>query len=184
MMLDGSYMVDAPVQEVWNFLIDIPRMVVCLPGMRKVEQTDEKTFTGVVALKLGAVTTSFKGTIVKLDEQPPNALRARVHAWDARTASILTGEFCVNLNSVNPANDSSQTQVDYAFELSIRGRLNQFQQSSIDASFQNLLDEFIACARTRIESPSDAAFRQSASPTPLQKRFIRLGQAIRQLFKS
>ncbi len=149
MIIEGSFTIQAPLQEVWTFLNDLEQVSKCMPGVERVEQTDDKTYTGVVTVKVGPIASSFQGNVVKTLEEPPRRLNARLQGRDAKTASMVTGEFASELNSPS----GSQTEVKYKFDVAIRGRLGQFGQAVILDTSRQLTDQFVACVRTRIERP-------------------------------
>src|SRR3979411_986335 len=63
------FVVKAPPAAVWGFLTDPQRVARCMPGATITDRIDEKTFAGTMAVKVGPVSTSYKGKIVfeKLD---------------------------------------------------------------------------------------------------------------------
>ena len=61
--LKEEFEIAAPIDEVWTFLMDPQRMIVCLPGASVTEIVDDKQFIGSVKLKIGAITAKYNGTI-------------------------------------------------------------------------------------------------------------------------
>ncbi|RLQ21077.1 carbon monoxide dehydrogenase [Seongchinamella sediminis] len=61
--LKEVFQVAAPIDEVWKFLMDPERMIVCLPGATVTEIINDKQFIGSVKLKIGAITAKYAGTI-------------------------------------------------------------------------------------------------------------------------
>src|SRR6266851_3348353 len=64
------FVVKAPPAAVWGFLTDPQRVAHCMPGAAITDRIDEKTFAGTMAVKVGPVSTSYKGKVVfeRLDE--------------------------------------------------------------------------------------------------------------------
>ena len=56
--------VDAPIDSVWQFVIDPESVVTCMPGAELVEKIDDRTYIGRVKVKLGAITTAYEGKVV------------------------------------------------------------------------------------------------------------------------
>jgi len=160
MIIEGSFTVDAPLEETWNFLIDFERMSVCMPGVEEVARVDQNSYSGKVTVKVGPIATSFQGKVIKTLEEPPHLLKAKLQGRDAKTASMVTGEFTSELSEP----EASKTEVAYKFDIAIRGRLGQFGQAVILDTSRQLTDEFVACVRKRVEqpdAPADAAAPQS-----------------------
>ena len=56
-----SFVVKAPPDKVWAFLTDPRRAASALPGAAVTEQTDERNFAGTITVKVGPVSTSYRG---------------------------------------------------------------------------------------------------------------------------
>jgi carbon monoxide dehydrogenase subunit G len=56
-----SFVVKAPADKVWAFLTDPRRAASALPGATVTEQTDDKTFAGTITVKVGPVSTQYRG---------------------------------------------------------------------------------------------------------------------------
>src|SRR5262249_56902207 len=69
--IEEEFEVRAPVQQVWEYLIDPAKVVVCIPGAELLEARDERTFVGAVKVKVGPMSMSFKGLMkfTEVDEQ-------------------------------------------------------------------------------------------------------------------
>jgi carbon monoxide dehydrogenase subunit G len=160
MIIEGSFTVDAALEETWNFLIDFERMSVCMPGVEEVARESEDTYSGKVTVKVGPIATSFQGKVIKTLEEAPHLLKAKLQGRDAKTASMVTGEFISELSEPQ----AGKTEVAYKFDIAIRGRLGQFGQAVILDTSRQLTDEFVACVRKRVEqpdAPADASAPQS-----------------------
>ena len=64
--IEEEFEVRAPVQQVWEYLIDPAKVVVCIPGAELLETKDEGSFVGAVKVKLGPMSMSFKGLMKSL----------------------------------------------------------------------------------------------------------------------
>src|SRR3972149_10736318 len=58
-----SFEVEAPIEKVWQFLLDPNGGVLCMPGAALDEIVDESTFLGRVKVKVGPISTSYKGKV-------------------------------------------------------------------------------------------------------------------------
>jgi carbon monoxide dehydrogenase subunit G len=59
--IEERFEVQAPVERVWQYLIDPQRVVQCLPGAELLEQKDDGTFIGAIKVKVGPLSMSYKG---------------------------------------------------------------------------------------------------------------------------
>jgi carbon monoxide dehydrogenase subunit G len=152
MIIEGDFTINAPMEQAWNFLIDVERMSVCMPGVEKVEKTGADTYTGVVTVKVGPIATSFQGEVKIIEQEPPEFLKARLQGRDRKTASMVTGEFSSVISSL----EENLTRVGYTFDIKIRGRLGQFGQAVIQDTSRQLTNEFVECVRARVENPDSS----------------------------
>ena len=59
--ISKTFVVNAAPEAVWSFLIDLPRVARCLPGAAIGEKLDEKTSTGTMTIKVGPVSSTYRG---------------------------------------------------------------------------------------------------------------------------
>ena len=59
MLIENSFTVARPVDEVWNYLLDVEKIAPCLPGAELTETIDDHTWKGKVNMKLGPISMSF-----------------------------------------------------------------------------------------------------------------------------
>lgn len=78
MDLTNEFVVPLDPSETWKILLDIKRIMPCVPGAELLEVLDEQTYKGKVSIKLGPVALAFVGT-------------AKFEALDeaAKTAKVL-----------------------------------------------------------------------------------------------
>jgi uncharacterized protein len=79
MDFENSFQVPLPPERAWPLLLDVARIVPCMPGAELTETIDASTFKGKVTVRLGPVTLNFAGT-VKFTEIDPAHYRARADA--------------------------------------------------------------------------------------------------------
>src|SRR5262249_18461379 len=59
-----TFVVNAAPDAVWSFLTDLPRVARCLPGAAIGEKIDEKTSSGTMTIKVGPVSSTYRGKVV------------------------------------------------------------------------------------------------------------------------
>ena len=57
----NQFHVPLPLAEAWKLMLDVPRILPCLPGARLLETMEGNRYRGSVAVKLGPVKLSFDG---------------------------------------------------------------------------------------------------------------------------
>ena len=79
MKLEQSFDVRAPVERVWETLIDIERVAPCLPGAEITEAGEDGTYRGTFSVRLGPTTAAYRGEL-KLAEVDQDARRVVMSA--------------------------------------------------------------------------------------------------------
>jgi carbon monoxide dehydrogenase subunit G len=79
MQFTNDFEVSLPPDQAWPILMDVERIVPCMPGAELVEIVDDKTFKGKVGVKLGPVALSFLCNAV-FEEIDNTAHTARIKA--------------------------------------------------------------------------------------------------------
>ena len=62
MQLENSFTVQAPPERVFAYLLDVNKVVGCVPGAELAEVVDPTTFKGKVKVKVGPITVAYSGT--------------------------------------------------------------------------------------------------------------------------
>lgn len=152
MIIEETFTIEAPIQKVWDFFLNIQQVSTCVPGA-EVKQIDPQNYDGTLTVKVGPIGASFSGSVTLTQQTAPTVLEATLKAKDKMTASTVQGKFTSTLTSVSP----SQTSVNYSIDVAIRGKLGQFGQTVIQDTGKRLSAEFLACVKSQIEVPEGAA---------------------------
>jgi carbon monoxide dehydrogenase subunit G len=75
--LDHPFSTDKPIDENWNAILDLERLVPCVEGGTVLERTGPESVKAEIKLKMGAMSLTFKGT-VEVAERDEAAHRALV----------------------------------------------------------------------------------------------------------
>src|SRR5581483_16826 len=73
--LDHRFTTDKPIDESWQAILDLERLVPCVQGGRVIEKTGPESVKAEIKVKMGAMSLTYAGT-VSVTEQDPNAHRA------------------------------------------------------------------------------------------------------------
>jgi uncharacterized protein len=156
--LEQSFEVRAPVERVWETLIDIERVAPCLPGAEITEAGDDGTYRGTFSVRLGPTTAAYRGEL-NLEERDEAARRVvmRANGQDKRGQGSAKATIVSTMREEGEA-----TRVDVQTDFTITGRLARFGRGGMIQDISNrLLREFAECLQQRIEAPP------AAEPNPV-----------------
>ena len=151
--IEEAFEVQAPVQRVWEYLIDPSRVAVCLPGAELLESRDDGSYLGAVKVKVGPVAMSYKG-VVKFTERDEQAWVARL-VGEGREAGGAGSAKLTMLSKITAlANGGSQVRVEA--EVDLVGKIVQFGRGMIEEVSRQLFRQFAACVKQHLEVADEA----------------------------
>jgi uncharacterized protein len=148
---ENSFEVEADPDNVYGFLLDVTRIVTCVPGAELTEILEDDTFQGRMKVKVGAITTSYRGTAKILSRDDANR-SATLSAQGRESAGAGAATMDAKL-SVAPAGSGSVVSI--ATELTITGRVAQFGRGVIEDVSRRLIDQMANCIKQKIESQAE-----------------------------
>ena len=63
MRIENEFVVNAPIERVWNYVLDVERLAPCAPGAELTEVVDDRTWKGQLNVKVGPISMSFAATV-------------------------------------------------------------------------------------------------------------------------
>jgi carbon monoxide dehydrogenase subunit G len=127
MEFTNTFHVPLPLEDAWQLMLDVPRILPCLPGARLTEVVGDNKYKGSVSVRLGPIRLSFDGQaeLVRKDD-------ARHIAWlegsgiDPKGRGSARSEFSFALE---PA-AAGGTQVTVTTQLALSGSVAQYGRGS------------------------------------------------------
>jgi carbon monoxide dehydrogenase subunit G len=154
MKLEQSFTVAAPIDEVWNALVDVQRVAPCLPGAEITERKDDGSYAGTFTVKLGPTTAIYNG-VLSLESVDPATHTATMNArgTDKRGRGGASATIVSTMRD-----DGGVTAVDVVTDFTITGRLASFGRGGmIQDISKRLLRDFADCLQASLATPVPAA---------------------------
>jgi carbon monoxide dehydrogenase subunit G len=181
--LINEFTVNRPIEEAWPLITDLERIAPCLPGA-ELQEIEGTIYRGVVKVKLGAISSQFKGEAHFIERDDDN-YRAVIKGTGRDTGGRgnASAEITAQAESLSP----TSTRVAVTTDLHITGKVAQFGRgimgdvsSKLMAQFADNLNEMIdeqgvgtaadteppAPVPTPEPAPDDAAPTTEADATP------------------
>lgn len=156
MQIKNEFVVAAPVDQVWAYLLDVERVAPCMPGAQLTEVVDDHTWKGRTNIKVGPVALTFSGTVV-LQERDDEAHRVvlKAQGMEQRGKGAAQAVTQSRLEAVEGG-----TKVVLDTDLTVSGAVAQYGRGMIQDISQRLAGEFALCLESGIAGAA------SASPEP------------------
>lgn len=158
---EQSFVVKAPPDRVWSYLIDPYRIVTALPGAAITEKVNESAYAGTITVKVGPVSARYRGT-VRFEKLDAAAHVAEIAASGQETSGKGGADMKMTSRLVERA--PGETEVNVIAETNVTGILAQFGRGMIQDVSDQMFQKFTDAARVELERP--AAEGGSAPGTP------------------
>ena len=172
MKLEQTFQVQAPIEQVWEALIDVERVAPCLPGAEITEASGD-TFKGNFTVKLGPTTAAYRGEMqMESVDEAARTVTMRASGQDKRGQGGAKATIVSAMHE-----DGAGTRVEVETDFTITGRLARFGRGGMIKDISNtLLENFSSCLARAIEAdgataepadaPSEPGAPEAATPGP------------------
>src|SRR6202521_5988780 len=161
MQLENSFTVGAPPSRVFAYLLDVNKIVGCVPGAELSEVVDPTTFKGKVKIKVGPITVAYNGTARIADRDDANHAatleadgRETTGPGSARAKARMTVEA-----------EGAGSIVKIVTDYTVAGRVAQFGRGVMEDVSRRIVNDMAACIKANVEAgePGRAAAATGAA---------------------
>ena len=164
MKLEGDYLFEATVPEVWSALFDPVILAAVMPGCEKLDLVDGH-YVGEIKVKVGPIQGNFTGKVDLKDKVEPESYTMIVDGRGAHGFVKATA-------SVKLAAEGDATRVSYDTDAHVGGKIASVGQRLLEASARAIVAQSLEGLHTNIKLRAAAhreaaqAPRAEASPPP------------------
>ncbi len=167
MQLENSFQVGAPPERVFDYLLDVNKVVGCVPGAELTEVVDASTFKGKVKVKVGPISVAYNGT-ARISERSDSDRTATLIAEGRETTGQGTAK-ATALMTVEAAGDGSTVRI--VTDYHVAGRVASFGRGVMEDVSKRIVKDMAACIKANLEAaprpnPSGGSAANSQPPAP------------------
>jgi carbon monoxide dehydrogenase subunit G len=163
MEFDNTFTVAAPIDKVWDAMLDVQRVAPCVPGATVIEQTGDNAYKVAIKVKLGPVSMTYNGD-VEIVESDAEARRAVMSAKARESRGQGTADATMEIRL---SHENGATQGTIHTDVAISGKAAAMGQGIIGDVSARLIDTFAGNLATMLASPEAAeAPAEPAAPPP------------------
>ena len=140
-------------QRLWDFLMNVPVLATCIPGIESVEELSANTYKGRFKVSIGPISAKFDGK-VDITETDETTYRASLKASgaDSRLASQVNAHMTMLLSELS----TSSSEICINTDLTVMGKLGEFGQPILVRKSNDLMKEFSKRLKNRLENPESS----------------------------
>lgn len=125
-------------ERLWDFMMEVPRVARCVPGVEAVEAVDGGAYRGRLKVQVGPIRLALDGTItVEAQDRDAGQARMRAEANDRRLGGGIRARLGLALAPVEGG-----THLKIETDLAVLGKIGEFGQPVIKKKADSLLAEF------------------------------------------
>jgi carbon monoxide dehydrogenase subunit G len=126
-------------ERLWEFLMDVPAVGRCVPGVESIEAVDGSAYRGGLKVQIGPIRLALQGTItVEAQDRDAWQARMRAEANDRRIGGGIRARMSLTLA---PADAGTRLRIET--HLAMLGKIGEFGQPVIRKKADALLGEFV-----------------------------------------
>ena len=161
MKLEGEYVFEAPVADVWSALMDPKVLAAVMPGCEKLDVV-EGHYEGELNIKMGPISGQFAGKVTLEDVDEPRSYKMIV---DGRGAP----GFVKATATVKLEPEGEGTKLVYAADAQIGGKIATVGQRLVDASAKAIAKQALEGLHDNVKARRAAKAEPAAPPPPVVK---------------
>ena len=159
MIIENEFTVAKPLDQVWDYLLEVHQVAPCMPGAELTETVDDRNWKGRLSMKFGPVSMSFAGS-VSMEERDDAAHRVVLHAKG--TEQKGKGAADARVTSWLEAADAGTT-VKMQADMTLTGAAAQLSRGLLPEVSKRLTQQFADCLEQSLGGAAGAADPVGAS---------------------
>ncbi|HEV2305836.1 MAG TPA: carbon monoxide dehydrogenase subunit G [Candidatus Acidoferrales bacterium] len=153
MKLQGSTLLPAAREKVYESLTDPTFLAKCLPGAQSLTPDGPGRYKVSLKMGIAAFSGKFDGAVHLSDEHPPESFRMAVEGRGA--PGFMKGEGTISLfdnHRHSPNQTSAQTEVRYDGEAQVGGVIASVGSRMIEVAAKKIIQQFFDAAAAQLQS--------------------------------
>ena len=156
--------IPVPRATLWQFLLDVPQMATCVPGVESITKSSEDTYNGQMRVKLGPIHLTLQGAMtIETRDQQQWLVVARSEANDRRVGGgVHIGTRLLLLES-----SPETTELVVQTQARLFGKLGEFGQPVIRKQADTILAGFARNLVARVPQAAETLPREKEEKSAL-----------------
>ena len=159
MRFENRFTVDAPIEQVWETMLDVERVAPTVPGAQVLEQVSDDAYKVAIKVKVGPMSMTYRGE-VEITERDEAAHRAvmKARAKESRGQGTADADVVMVL-----ADGAGTTSATVTTDVQLSGKVATMGQGVLQDVSRRLVETFAGNLATMLEG---GAAEEPAAPEP------------------
>jgi uncharacterized protein len=162
MQFENRFEVDAPLDQVWETVLDVERVAPTVPGAKVLERTSDSSYKVAIKVKVGPMSMTYKGDveIVERDDASHRAVM-RARAKESRGQGTADADVVMVLDGEN-----GHTNATITTEVDLSGKVATMGQGVLQDVSGRLVETFAKNLATMLEGKDEPAAESTTAEQP------------------
>jgi carbon monoxide dehydrogenase subunit G len=165
MQIENTFTVAQPAETLWSTLLDVEKIVPCMPGAELTEVVDHTHWKGKLNAKFGPVGMSFAGTVA-MEDRDDVAHRVVLRAKGMEQKGKGAADASVT-SWLETGPSDGETTVHMQADITLSGAVAQMSRGLLPEISKKLTQQFADCLQETMAAqttPAPAAAEAGATP--------------------
>jgi carbon monoxide dehydrogenase subunit G len=146
MFTDEKFRIKAPIQRVWDFIVDPKQIGSCIPGCEHVEVVGENAYKTTVRIKLPIFSITAKATTTFTEITPPHHLKSVTEGEYDLGGGRFHQESVLDLTEIS----EGEVEISYTGSTRLEGGFAGFGEKIINSAAKAIGEQFAKNIQTKI----------------------------------
>jgi carbon monoxide dehydrogenase subunit G len=165
MRFENRFTVDAPIDQVWDAVLDVERVAPTVPGAQVLEQVGDDAYKVAIKVKVGPMSMTYRGE-VEITERDAAAHRAvmKARAKESRGQGTADADVVMVLDDGDGSTSATVTT-----DVQLSGKVATMGQGVLQDVSRRLVETFAGNLATMLEgggAPEEPAVAAAPAPAP------------------
>ena len=159
MDIEGKYTFQAPIEQVWNALLDPEVLAKSLPGVENMRVVGPDTYEATMHVGVAAVKGTYSGKVAIMDKQAPS--QYHLQAEGSGTRGFVKADGTIDL-----AQQNGNTIASYKGSAQLGGAIAGVGMRVLPGVAKMMINQFFGAIADELRTHQELAAQPAAQPTP------------------
>src|SRR5205085_11286888 len=150
MDFSGTQTIDASIEKVWAYLLDVHKVAACVPGFQSLEELGEEHWKAVVAVGVGPVKAKFTLDVTRPEKHEPDLMVVQGRGKAPGSTVDLSGR--MDLSAI----DAEHTRMDWTAQVTVSGTIASVGARLLHQTAEKLTGQFFDCLNAKLQASETA----------------------------
>lgn len=144
MKIEGRYLFQGPLQQVWDLLTDPQALQHCTPGCKKLEEVGNDEYTATLEMGVGPIKGTYQGKICMTEKDAPRRYKLLVEGSAA--VGFVRGEGLLTFQE----QDGGETLIIVNGDATVGGLIAGVGQRLVEGVAKQTMGQFFKCMQSQL----------------------------------